>query len=319
MTERHANVNSLIMLSMINFFDNNDGEVEIKDLDKNTYKMLLELSDEIFSVITMIVKFMSDKLSEALNLKKIEDLSVNQFRQFIHIFDLIRTWVSNDLLKKVVINIEPKKASLQTIVQKYNAFTQKVSILSLNNLRIEREKTFISLYNKEKTNNLKVSLEDEIWAPMDIPYQYINIISYIANEKELYKEYENVENTEELLHSNKFILLTPIKEKIDDNMEYNQNLTKEKNAGLLEDENDSPLLVNSSMNQEYKELKVKIGENLVKIMKNELYVDKKKYFLTNSSLLLLKIIYDYLHLIEYFPSNSQEASSKLFEIIRVFY
>lgn len=305
------------MINLINFFDNIDCELEIKDLDKNSYKMLLELSEDLFSLINMIIKFMSDKLSEALNLKKIEELTVNQFRQFIHIFEYVRSWISNDFLKKATIYAEPKKPALQTLLQKYNTFSQKISILSLNNLRIEREKTYISIYNKEKTNNLKTSLEEEFWIPMDIPYQYINIISYIANERELYKEYENIENTEGVLNSNKFLFSTPSKnEKDEENLEE-KSKNKQNNGILDEEELDSPLPLNTPNKQEYKELKAKIGEKLVKIMKNELYIDKKRFFLTNSSLLLLKIIYDYLHLVEYFPSNSQEAASKLFEVIRV--
>ena len=305
---------------MIQFFDNLDGDTEIKDLDKNTYKVLLELSEDFFSVINMIVKFMSDKIAEAMNLKKIEELSVTQFRQFIHIFDLIKSWSSNDLVKIVTLKLEPKKPALQSLLQKYNTFSQKISILSLNNLRIEREKTFISIYSKEKTNNLKISLEDEYWLPMDIPYQYINIISYVANENELYKEYDNVENTEEILQTNKFLFGTPQKSEEAKYNEENAEENKESNGGLLGEELDSPLIPNpNSSNHEYKELKAKIGENLVKIMKNELYVDKKKFFLTSSSLLLLKMIYDYLHLVEYFPTNATEAATKLYEVIKVRY
>lgn len=290
------------------------------------------MAEDFSSVISMVVKFMSDKVSEALTLKKIDDLSVTQFRQFIHIFDLIKLWVNNDLTKALTLKLEPRKPALQTLVQKYNSFSQKISILSLNNLRIEREKTFISIYSKDRSNTLRQCLEEEIWAPMDIPYQYINIISYIADEKELYKEYDNVESTEEFLQSNKFNFCTPQKTEIKNEESKNNEETKnneesknneeikKKDGVLLEAELDSPLVpINSLMTpgQEYKELKVKLGENLVKIMKNELYVDKKKFFLTNSLLLFLKMIYDYLHLVEYFPTNAYEAATKLFDAIKV--
>ena len=325
-TERHMAINNLIVSSLITFYDSQDNDGEVKDLDKNTYKILVELAEDFSSVISMTVKFMSDKISEALNLKKIDYLSVTQFRQFIHIFDLIKSWVNNDITKILTLKLEPKKPALQTLVQKYNGFSQKISILSLNNLRIEREKTFISIYSKDKSNNLRISLEDEIWAPMDIPYQYINIISYIANEKELYKEYDNVENTEDILQTNKSIFLTPHKtteeEKNINNEEVKNmdevNESKKKEGVLLDDELDSPLVkAHLTPLQEYKEVKVRIGETMVKIMKNELYVDKKKFFLTNSSLLFLKMIYDYLHLVEYFPTNAYEAASKLFDAIKV--
>lgn len=304
-------------MNIVQFYDNIECENEMKDLDKNTSKLLLELAEELFSVIIMIVKFMSDKISEALNLKKIEELTVTQFRQFIHIFELIRSWVTNDLTKQILLRLEPKKPSLQNLLSKYNSFCQKISILSLNNLRIEREKTFITIYSKDKRNNLKQCLEEEVWLPMDIPYQYINIISFIANENELYKEYENVEDTEEMLQNHRFSF-TPKKQSEESKNPEEINEKKRKSGVLLDDELDSPLVqANTTFNQEYKELKVKIGENLVKIMKNELYVDKKKFFLTNSLLLLLKMIYDYLHLVEYFPANSIEASTKLFEVIKV--
>ena len=244
-------INNLIVSALITYYDSQDNDGEVKDLDKNTYKILVELAEDFSSVISMTVKFMSDKISEALNLKKIDDLSVTQFRQFIHIFDLIKSWVNNDITKTLTLKLEPKKPALQTLVQKYNGFSQKISILSLNNLRIEREKTFISIYSKDKSNNLRISLEDEIWAPMDIPYQYINIISYIANEKELYKEYDNVENTEDILQTNKSIFLTPHKtteeEKNNNNEEEVKkmdevNESKKKDGVLLDDELDSPLV-----------------------------------------------------------------------------
>ena len=108
------------------------------------------------------------------------------------------------------------------------------------------------------------------------------------------------------------------------NNEINQNLNNiedfKKDGILKEEELDSPLLLANKIEKskiDYKELKMKIGENLVKIMKNELYVDKKKFFLTSSALLLLKIIYDYLHIVEYFPSIAYDSVVKLFEIVKV--
>lgn len=99
----------------------------------------------------MTIKFMSDKLTETINRRKIEELSVSQFKQLINIFEMVKNWVTVELNHLMIdkdkeINIP----SLKSLLNKYNSYFQKISTVSLINLQIEREKSFFFFFKIKK-------------------------------------------------------------------------------------------------------------------------------------------------------------------------
>ena len=61
----------------------------------------------------------------------------------------------------------------------------------------------------------------------------------------------------------------------------------------------------------------KSQENAVKIMKNELFIEENRFMLGNSTLILIKSLYDLLLIIQISPKNAAETVTKIFELIKV--
>lgn len=58
---------------------------------------------------------------------------------------------------------------------------------------------------------------------------------------------------------------------------------------------------------------------MVSIQKNELYINKKRYRVTGSFLLLIQICYEYFTIASKFNYIGMDTIGKLFEIIKVNY
>lgn len=243
---------------------------------------------------------------------------------------------------------------------------------------------FISQFYQKTQSCLKESLENEFWVPVDIPYQYINILAYITNSiKKFDKEMENEENLfsarnsitiqeelkidtiltkednpiernaiknlnneheekRELNESERNFKKEEIKDSQFDskniqNNENNLNPEKheiignvsdfvkedfqEKNLGSernIEELNMKEVIDNLAINRGIS-IARKNEEKTIKIMKNEVIIKEKRFFLCSSASYLLKVIYDYLHLIEGFPNLAYETTGKLFEVFKVYY
>lgn len=60
-----------------------------------------------------------------------------------------------------------------------------------------------------------------------------------------------------------------------------------------------------------------MNESKIIILKNELFINEQKFKLTATALNLFEIISDYMHMYDYFPTNSIDTITKLFSIIKV--
>lgn len=221
-------------------------------------------------------------------------------------------------------------------------------------------------------------MENELWLPVDIPYQYINILAYITNsikkfekeietEENLFSAYNSItiqdelksdpilikeDNPIEMNANNNFYSEKEEKREInqnEQNLDKNESQCESKNQkekgnfNLEKDEiignetimvKEEPKEKNcaSESYMEEPQIKeeidnlamnrgisiVKNEEKTIKIMKNEVIIKEKRFFLCNSASYLLKIIYDYLHLIEGFQNSAYETAGKLFEIFKVY-
>lgn len=176
---------------------------------------------------------------------------------------------------------------------------------------------FVEFYHKQKTLSLRQQLEEETWQPADIPYSYLTFFVHFFDPS---KEpdagnMEEGENGDELLQSSRPSYRGAVNQQIMAELTQTQESDGEddipKNK-LLEEETKKPM--------EYPSQKGKLKQEdseVVKILKNELYIDGKKYRLTSSVLLLIKIIYDYLHLGQKFKGISMDCFLKIIEIIQV--
>ena len=144
--ERQISLNNRIINEIIRKYEkNNSNQSEIvnNDLNQNFAKVLVDFSEDLFSVINMIIKFSNDKINETINRRKIDDLTVNQFKQMITLFEMIKNWFKIDLAQLYTIQYEEEISipSLKSFLNKYNHNFNKISITPLINLQNEREKS----------------------------------------------------------------------------------------------------------------------------------------------------------------------------------
>ena len=143
--ERQISLNNRIINEIIRKYEksgNNHSEIVNNDLNQNFAKVLIDFSEDLFSVINMIIKFSNDKINETINRRKIDDLTVNQFNQMIMLFEMIKSWFKTDLAQLYTIQYEEEIGipSLKSFLNKYNNNFHKISITPLINLQSEREK-----------------------------------------------------------------------------------------------------------------------------------------------------------------------------------
>ena len=159
-------------------------------------------------------------------------------------------------------------------------------------------------------NSLKSSLEDEIWAPCDIPYIYLHFIANLCDFQVINSEKDSLGL--DLSKSNRLSNYFNETNNFDEDQKENEQSDFINNVG-------SPFSLRKdvSFTKEAKELKNKIGNNSIRIMKNELYIDENKFMVGDSALNLIKSLYDLLLFLQLSPMNSNEIVAKIFELIKV--
>lgn len=50
-------------------------------------------------------------------------------------------------------------------------------------MRAGQEKAYLQMYHKERQQQLRKYLENEIWVPADIPFENYEILSYLLDEE----------------------------------------------------------------------------------------------------------------------------------------
>jgi hypothetical protein len=130
----------LIIEKLLKYYNNDQSAPDIND--PNTQRKLTETCEEIFSILVMICKFMSDKISEILTIKSCEAITVQNFGKFISIFDIVSEFVEKELKVIRGFKLGPiLKDGTRNVLAKLEAFTAKITITSLTALRLESEKS----------------------------------------------------------------------------------------------------------------------------------------------------------------------------------
>ena len=167
---------------------------------------------------------------------------------------------------------------------------------------------FFVAFFKKTFNFLKNSLEEEVWTPCDIPYIYIHFVAYLC-------DYQGQSNEKDIdfAKSNRLTNYLNETNNLEEDFKDNEGVNDHSNSIA------SPFSLRKdvSFSKETKDLKNKTGNNSIRIMKNELYIDENKFMVGNSTLNLIKSLYDFLLFIQLSPVNSTEIVAKIFELIKV--
>ena len=211
---------------------------------------------------------------------------------------------------------------------------KRVSYYHLESLFSHLILDFIEAYHKQKINSLIASLSQETWVPADIPDKYLDYFAlffdpqYNMDNDDINNGYDN---TEDILKSSRPSISSKDSEEFDTENEEEEE--KEKNGQI--ESNTAPKGRNSEFSKEeegngekfekkklnFVELSVKAAEpkrKFLDIMKNEIFINNKKYRLTSSFLLLVKIIYDFLHIAQKFRFSGSITITRLFDIIKYY-
>lgn len=306
-------------------------------LDKNNLRILAETVEEFYSSLAMVVKFLNERLSEMIKSYTIESITIPQFYKLQAFFSEARKCFDEQIkLNKSASGwlTTENQALLNYLTKVKLAYSDKISYSPLMGLKLEVEKSndipvllvltfyiifkaFVEKYHKQRMISLNQRLEEETWQPADIPYPYLALFNHFfdPSQSTLNQEMEEIENADELLQSSRPSYRGVINQQIIS--ELNQTLESDgedeiPGKNILEEE------TKKDMSGSKNKGKPKSGnEEIVKILKNELYVHEKRYRLTSSVLELIKIIYDFLHLGQKFKSISMDCLLKIIEIIKV--
>lgn len=162
---------------------------------------------------------------------------------------------------------------------------------------------FISNLQKQSLELLRFSLEAEIWAPTDIPYDYNPYFGYLlGNESNHHEGHDpNAENFDDVLKS--------ARPDVND-LDIVRNLANANEDDQVENskENNEPVIEKPSSNS---------NQEIFTINRSDVFFHNKRYKVTNSFLQLLKVSVDYLKIAPKFKHAGMDLVAKLFEIIKV--
>ena len=169
--------------------------------------------------------------------------------------------------------------------------------------------------------------------PADIPDKYLDYFGlffdpqYNMDNDDINNGYDN---TEDILKSSRPSISSKDSDEFDTE---NEEEEKEKNGQIesnmivkgqsselnIEEEGNGEKFEKEKLN--LVELSVKPAEpkrKFLDIMKNEIFINNKRYRLTSSFLLLVKIIYDFLHIAQKFRFSGSITITRLFDIIKYY-
>lgn len=170
---------------------------------------------------------------------------------------------------------------------------------------------FIEYYHVQRTISLRQHLEEETWQPTEIPFSYMKVFTLFFDPTHdiQCEEMEEISNTEEILKSSKSKVLSL--QSLDEINQGSDNEDDPKKPGQNEESK-------TASNKQSRSRNNLEESGFVRIMKNELFVGERKYKLTSSVLLVVRIVYDYLILGYRFKGISMECFLKTMEFLQVF-
>lgn len=144
--------------------------------------------------------------------------------------------------------------------------------------------------------------------PCDIPYIFIHFLAFLCDCQD-----QAQERALDLGFARSQRLSNYLNDTNNFEEELKSNDCNEANS------NASPFSLRKEINftKEAQELKSRVGNNAIRIMKNELFIDENRFMLGSSTLALVKDLYDFMQLMQMSGENGREIVQKIFELIKV--
>lgn len=152
---------------------------DIKIVDK-----YLEIVEELHQIPIAILKFACEKVSVILNLSRLNgEHTIKEFKDVIGIFILWEKFYQEDMKRIITAEYDLEDNDLKEHLQKFSVkginCYQKCSLNQLTYLRTETEKTYLNIFHRARLQKVRKSLEDEIWTPADIYFDYYEILFFL--------------------------------------------------------------------------------------------------------------------------------------------
>eukprot|EP01017_Pseudomicrothorax_dubius_P049522 TRINITY_DN9217_c0_g2_i1.p1 TRINITY_DN9217_c0_g2~~TRINITY_DN9217_c0_g2_i1.p1 ORF type:complete len:651 (+),score=191.51 TRINITY_DN9217_c0_g2_i1:1075-3027(+) len=318
---RQASLTNQILGQLFNLYDKKLDEEKLPEFDKATHAYLTDLTEDLLSIVVMPFRFFSERFADFMNKKKLDDLNIANFQKLVTFFQTVTTFAENEVVALMsfrnTTKIRNKEAFIR-LINKVQAATEKIQANTVVSLKLEIERSFITSYHKSKLANLKQNLELENWQPTDIPYSYLHIFKFLNQKSdEPQGQYENLDKTEEMLCSSRGSIKLAEEKESDDNRENTEEEERKMEISDEKHEDEEEKTEEKEKPEEKPREKIPVPEDIT-ILKNEIYINKRRYKLTSAFLLLMKVIYDYMHIAENFPSISVDATNRIVEIVRFY-
>lgn len=253
------------------------------NLEKNK-----KIIDGLIMSLRHVLKFISGNLIEAFDQIKPEFMNLVHFRQLKGVFEVIFKWFNMEHFREIAMNCF--KNEEHPLIEYYESCIElsESQFTRMPAFKIEREKSFLQAFYKKTLNTVKASLENENWIPCDIPYLYLHFLAVLCDY--LLPQPQYSKDTNRLTNY------------------LNETINFDEDKEGMDPLNSSPF----SLRKEF------AREIPIKIMKNEIFIENEKFMLGNSTLNLIKSLFELLQFIEISPINATETVAKIFELIKFY-
>jgi len=154
----HLQLNTTILSALLEFY--NDHFVDknnynpssypyLQILDSKAQKDLHETVQEFYLTLAMIFKYFNDRISEVIQLRNIENISLKQFSKLVAVFEYIMEYFQGTLKLEEKLNswiLSDKDSIKKPLLKLVSTLNDKITLSPLQNLMIELERSNIPNY-----------------------------------------------------------------------------------------------------------------------------------------------------------------------------
>jgi len=150
---KHLHLNRTILSTLIGFYNDNFVEKNnynplsypyLQILDTKSLKDLNETVQEFYLALAMIFKYFNDRLSEVINLRNTENISLKQFAKLVVVFEYIMGYFQETLKLDEKLNswiVSDKESIKRPLLRLVSTLSDKITLSPLQSLMIEIEKS----------------------------------------------------------------------------------------------------------------------------------------------------------------------------------
>lgn len=148
----HFELNHRILSTLVEYYNHNFVEKGgapstsypyTQTLDTKAMKDLNETVQEFYLTLAMIFKYFDDRMTEVINIRSFENISIQQFTQLVGVFERIIDYFHNTLQIEERLNswiVSDKESIKKPLLRLVSSLSDKITISPIQTLMIEIER-----------------------------------------------------------------------------------------------------------------------------------------------------------------------------------